>query len=376
MKKIVPILFILFALSCGEKEPTKDELRTSLQEKKRMFEQLQQEIDSLENLVAGFQTDRPVKLVSVSTQSISFSKFEHLFNATGSVEAVQTAYISPEINGQISQVHVSDGEHVKKGQLLVSLNAKVLKNTLLELKSNLKLAETIYQKQKGLWEQKIGSEIQFLEAKNQKESLENKIVTLQSQLDMAQVKAPFSGIVDHVYFKKGELVAPGQRLIDLVNLNKLYVNAEISETFLPTINSGSPVEIQFSSYPDIHIRTSVKRISHIINPKNRTFKVQMEIENRHNKLKPNMLAIISMKDFVSEKAIVVPSIAVKEDSKGMFLFVATEKAGRTIAEKIYVKTGFSQGDKTMITSGLSLGQQVIIEGYSLVKNGSNIQIVQ
>ncbi len=311
----------------------------------------------------------------VTVKPMSYETFEHFFSANGMVEAVHDAFISSETSGQIKTIHVTEGQRVKKGRLLVSLNSDITESAIAEVKTGLELARTVYEKRKGLWEKNIGSEIQYLEAKANKESLENKLKTLEAQLDMAKIKAPISGIVDQIFRKEGELAIPGVQLIQLVNLDKVYVNADVSETYLAKINNDDLVEVGFPSYPGLTVETTIHRTGQVVKTKNRTFLVQVLLDNKDEKLKPNMVAVIKMKDFSADSALVVPSIIIKNDLKGTYLYV-TEKQedGKLVARKTYVTPGMSEGSRTLIPQGLTPGQQVIIKGYNLVKNGMEVEV--
>ncbi len=310
--------------------------------------------------------------LKVTTEKILFQKFEHYFEINGSVEAEKSAFVSPETNGQIKKIHVKEGDRVRKGDLLVELNTKILENSLEEIKTALELSKIIFKKQDELWKQKIGSEIQYLQAKNQKESLERKLETLESQLDMGKVKAPISGIIDDIFLKKGEMAAAGMQLIQLINLRSVYVNADVSESYLSKIKKGDLVNLNFPSYPDFNKNAKIYRIGNFINPSNRTFKIEIRLENRDEKLKPNLLAMLKIKDFYEEKAILIESEIIKKDAKGEYLYVKTKNNNKYFAKKTYIETGVSDNEKTMITKGLQVNQEVIKDGYNIVKDGMEI----
>jgi membrane fusion protein (multidrug efflux system) len=311
--------------------------------------------------------------VLITVKKMAYEPFNHYFLANGTVEAVEDAFISPEINGQIKKIHVREGQRVKAGELLVSLSSDIIQSSIAEVKSSLALAETVYNRRKGLWEKKIGSEVQYLEAKTNKEALENRLKSLEAQLDMAQIKAPIDGIVDEVSRKEGELAVPGLQLIRLVNLKTVYVNADVSESFLPRISKGDPVQVSFPTYPDWTIDTVIYRTGNVIKEQNRTFLVQVKIDNNEEKLKPNIIAVLKMKDFSAEAALVVPSIIVKNDLNGTYVYVTEENEGKLLARKVYVTPGMSESGDTMIEKGLQPGQEVIVEGYNLVKNGMPVK---
>ena len=358
MRRILIVLLVIGALYACDSKQTDDDAKN---------EELTTANPGTAKIEAG---------MLVTVKKLSYEKFDHYFLVNGSLEAVNDAFISPEINGQIRKIHVKEGQRVKEGELLVSLNSDVTESAIAEVKTGLELARTIYKKRKGLWEKKIGSEVQYLEAKTNKESLENKLETLNAQLEMAKIKAPISGIVDRIFRKEGELAIPGMQLIQLVNLKKVYVNAEVSEAYISKVGKGNAVEVTFSSYPELTMETRIHRTGNVVNPTNRTFLVQLLLDNREEKLKPNMMALLKMKDFSADAALLVPSVIVKNDLKGSYLYVVqtNEKEGKRVAKKTYVETGMSEGGKTMITRGLEPGQQVVVKGYNLVKNGMRIKI--
>lgn len=320
------------------------------------------------------QEDHSGAELLVNVQDLANEKFEHFFQANGTVEAVKEAFISPETNGQIKKIHVNEGQRVNKGHLLVSLNSDIIRSSIDEAKTQLELAQTIYKRQKGLWDQKIGSEVQFLQAKTNKESLENRLKSLEAQLEMSEISAPVSGIVDDITLKEGELAMPGVQLLRLVNLGKVYINADVSEAYIAKVRNGDNAEVTFPSFPNLKIDTLVHRVGHVVKSANRTFLVQLLLDNNEELLKPNMIAVIRLRDFVAESALAVPSIVIKNDLEGSYLYILDEEDGKTIARKIYVETGMSEGSRTMVTKGLKPGQKVIVEGYHLVKNGMHVKL--
>ncbi len=321
-------------------------------------------------------TINKVKIFPVKVQQLKKDTFIHYFEATGNVLAVQSAYISPQANGQITKIYVEEGDHVSQGQIIAELNASVLKSSISEVETQLALAETTYKKQKELWDQKIGSEIQYLQAKTQKEALEKKLTTLNDQLTLTKVTAPFSGIVDNIQINEGEIAAPGKQICELINLNKIKVIADISESLLSKIHKGDEVKITFPDYNGKTIVSEVYRIGNIINATNRTFKVEIRFSNPNNEIIPNMIATILMKDFESDTALTVPSIVIKKDFEKDFLFIATKENGQWIAKKRNITSGISYKDNTLITKGLSEGEYVIVEGYNMITNGSIVKLVK
>lgn len=360
-------------MSCQPKDELK-ELQSQLDKKKMELSNLKLEVKNLQITIDDLDTLKVNKGIAVNTLAIHPIKFEHFFHANGSFEAVDYAYISPETSGQVTEILVKEGSQVKKGQLLAKLNTDILENTIRELKTALELATIVYQKQKELWNKKIGSELDYLRSKNDMQRLEDQLKTLESQLDMAIITSPINGVVDLIAPKVGELAMPGQLMMQVVNLDEFYLNVEVSEAYLPYLKKGDPVVVHLMAYGDEYLEASIYRIANIINRENRSFKVKIKVDNENNRIKPNMLAEVKFKDFENDAAIVVPSIIVKKDFKGNYLFVSQEIDGKQIAKKTYVETGKSRANETMIISGLKIGDQVIVGGYNKVVEGSLLSI--
>lgn len=375
MKKILSIaLIILIAASCGPAEEdgsVKEQIKTYKDE----VSQLNIKIRELEQQLLESGEAAEGYLTPVTVRELTEKPFRHYFQVSGNVDAVDKAYISPEINGQIKQVLVREGEYVKKGQLLAKLNTSITENTIEEVKTQLELAITLYEKQKQLWDKNIGSEVQYLQAKNNKEGMENKLQTLEAQLDMAYIKSPIEGIVDVIDIEEGELAMPGMQLMQVVNLNKMKILAEVSEKYLPVIQKGDMVEVSFPTYPEIELNVAVLRTGNVINLGNRTFPVELRIDNIEGKFKPNILALLTFLDFNKEDALVIPSIIIKKDIRGEYAYIAREHEGAQHAKKVYITTGRSYNDETLVLEGLNAGDKVIIEGYSLVTDGTEVNVM-
>ena len=376
MKRIsVIMLGVALMVGCTSTE-TPEAIKLQISGLKDKALEINNQIKELENKLAKMDDDNHVNgLVPVHVKNMQEESFEHYFLANAKVEMAEEALIRPEGSGHIKKIHVTKGQRVAKGDLIVSLNTSILENSIAEVKLGLDLATKVYDKQKALWEQNIGSEIQYLEAKNNKERLEYSLKSLQAQLDMSLVKAPFSGIVDDIYSKEGELASPSAPLVYLVNLDKLKIEADVTENILTKIHVGDMVTIKFPTYSDIVLNAPIKRIGNAIDQKTRTIKVEIWLDNVRGQIKPNQIAMLSIKDFESKNALVVPSIVLKQDSKGTFLFVASKnEAGKTVATKTYVETSLSYNDRTMVTKGLDKGQQVITAGFNQIGNGSLIEV--
>lgn len=376
MRTTILLFAVLLGLiSCGGK-PTLEEQKATLEAKKVELAKLQNEILKLEEaLLAADSTilDKKEIGILVAVKQVAPEKFEHHFLVNGSIEAVEQANVSTEQGGQIKQITVKEGDRVSAGSVLVKLNTSVFQKNLEEIDNGIELAQTLYDKQARLWEQKIGSEIQLLEAKNRLESLQKKRETVTSQMAMSTIKAPFNGVVDRIYQKEGELAAPGQPILTLVNMSEMKVKADVSENYVQAVKANAEVEIDFPSF-GIKTTAPIRTVSNIINSSNRTFSVEARVSNASGMLKPNGVAVLKIIDFKNDTALVVPALSISKDAKGDFLFVVRAGENGDISSKTYVKTGRTSGGNTRILEGLKSGDRVIVEGYNEVANGDHVRI--
>ena len=374
MKYWTLAVLVLFLASCSNQE-TEQSIRDQITTYKKDVNLLNQKIAELEKKLGSMNSGEiNADKIPVDVMAVSYEPFNHFIQVSGTAEAVKEAYISPEVGGQIREIYVSEGDFVERGKLLAKLNTEINESSIADMQSSLDLATVVYEKQKRLWEKGIGSEIQYLNAKNNKESLEQKMVTLRAQLDMAMLKSPVSGVVDEIYRKKGELASPGFQLMRIVNLEEIYINADVSETYLSQVNEGEIVQVEFPVYPDMKLEVPIYRKGNVINPNNRTFTVQLKLKNPDRLLKPNILSVIRINDFSADSAVVIPSVLIKQDITGSYLYTIQQSEGKWIAKKVYVTTGKSYLDKTMVITGLQAGQRIIVQGYNLVSDGSEVYV--
>jgi len=367
---------ILLLISCAPQK-NEDAIKKEITELELQVKDINAQIENLKDqLPVDSLKLESESLIAIEIKALTHEPFYHFFEANGAVEAVQDAFISPQSSGQIKEIYVKEGQRVSKGKLLVSLDTRIIDSSIEELENALELAKKIYNKQKTLWDQNIGSEVQFLEAKNARESLEKKMATLNAQKELALVRAPFSGVVDEIFSKKGELASPGMRLLQLVNLDKIKINANVSEAYLSKIAVGDFVDLNFPACPECDSRLPVSRIGNTVNIENRTFRVEVEMNNTKEKLKPNILSIMKINDYYTDTALVVPSIIVKQDIKGSFLYLAKEHDGSMVAQKTYVEQGISYENNSTIVSGLSIDDKVIVSGYNMLSNGVGVRLLK
>jgi len=259
-------------------------------------------------------------------------------------------------------VNVSEGQYVKRGQLIATTDMVTLEKQISEIQTSLALAKTVYERQQRLWDQNIGSEMQYLEAKANKERLEKSLETLNSQVSKKYVYAPISGYVDKEFLKQGEMASPGMPIVQILNTSKIKVEAELQESLLGKIKSGEYVDVIFPALEDT-VKSRVTMIGRTIDPANRTFKIEVGMDSRRGKLKPNLLAEIMINDYVQKDALTIPINCIQEEVSGKkYVYRAVDVDGKTLAEKTYVQMGESADSDIIITLGLNPGDRVITDG--------------
>ena len=319
------------------------------------------------------------KLLLVTTIEASAQHFDHFLDLQGDVMTKQNVLIYPEMAGTLLEVLVSEGQQVRKGQILARIDDGGMGNQLEQLKTQAALAKTTYERQKRLWAEKIGSELQFLEAKTNYEATENAVLQAQSQLAKSVIRAPFSGIIDDVIQDQGTVVSPGTgvAVFRIVNLGNMYIEVNVPERYLQDVTRGKEVRVYFPVLRDSVI-TEVRQTGNFINPANRSFKIEIPVPNTKGNIKPNLTARVSINDYTNEEAILIPQSVISENSIGQqYIYKAGDLEDNLAnAEKQVVTTGRTQGDLVEITSGLNAGDQVIVEGARNVREGQKIQLIQ
>jgi len=372
----VAILSLSFFSSCGEKEPkTPEEKKATLEKKRSELMELQGEIAQLEDALGeAAKQENPSKLIE--TTPVKSETFNHYIEVQGTVESDKNVTILPEMPGTIISLKVKEGDKVSAGQVIATLDAGTFNKQVAELQTQLSLATTVYEKRKRLWEQKIGSEIEYLQSQNQKESLENSIATLKEQMRKSVVTSPISGTIDEVYVKQGEQANPAMPIARVINVSDVQLVADVSENYLSSVKKGDQVKIFFSAL-GTEMEQKVTFVGQTINTANRTFKVQIDLPNKDGKIKPNLVGTVKINDFQQEGAITVPTNLIQIGTDGSkFLYVVKEEGGKKIAKKVVVKTGMSYEGSTIVTQGLSATDEVISKGYNEVVDGENVRFIK
>lgn len=313
----------------------------------------------------------------ITTLTIKEEAFNHFLEIQGNVKTKQNIVLYPEFSGTLTRVYVKEGQKVNKGQTLAKIDDGGLSMQLSQAKTQAALAKTTYERQKRLWDQKIGSEIQFLQAETTFKATQDAVRQLESQLGKTFVKAPFSGIIDDVISDEGSVVAPGQSaLLRIVNLNNMYIEAEVPESHLPNVTKGKTVEVSFPALGKT-IQNSIRQVGHFINPNNRAFKIEVGVPNIDGDIKPNLTGKLKINDYTNSKAILIPQSIISENSIGeQYVFIVDgvndNKVGK--AKKTIITTGKTQGDFIEVLTGLEAGNFVIKEGARSVQDEQEIEI--
>lgn len=363
--------FLLILASCGDKSDLSSK-KEKLAELRSKAKEINSEIKELETQIASLDTTAAAaanrNAVLVNLKDLTPREFVHEIEVRGSVASRTNVMLSAEMGGRVTSVRVTEGDRVTKGQVLVTLDNEVLQNSINELKTSLELAEAVYERQANLWEKKIGTEIQYLEAKNRVESLQSRLNTSYSQLAQSIVKAPFSGSVDQVPARTGEIIQPGTPLIHIVNQDNMYIDASVSERYSAALKVGDPVTVSFPIF-NKSLSSEITAISEVINEENRTFNIEVRLPKTDFSLKPNQVVILEMIDYRNPSTIVVPTEVILTDAQGKYLYTAESSNGTTRAHKAYVTAGMSQDGMTEIIEGLNASDVLIVEGYREVNEG-------
>lgn len=382
------LLTALICISCGDARQTSVEdviargdltaIRTKRSEISTQQKALDQQLKLLDSTIASLDTDENLPLVT--TLVARKENFNHFLELQGDVMTKQNVLIYPEMAGTLVKVYVKEGQKVQKGQLLAVIDDGGMGSQLEQLKTQAALAKTTFERQNRLWDQKIGSEIQYLQAKTNYEASENAVNQAQSQLGKSTIRAPFSGILDDIIKEQGTVVSPGpgSEIFRIINLSDMYIEVEVPERYLGSVKNGKEVQVYF---PIIHdsLVTKVRTTGNFINPNNRSFSIEIPVTNKNPNIKPNLTAKVRINDYANEDAILIPLSIISENSEGdQYVYTATqtEDSNTAVAKRIIITTGQSQGSLIEVLEGISDGDQIIREGARSVKDGQKVEILK
>jgi len=363
---MILIVLLIVAVSCG----TTDK-KAKLEKLKKEHDKIALEIADLEKELNPQGTNTAT---AVSIQSLVNQPFEHYIEVQGRIDGNENIGVSPRSPGVVTKILVREGEYVKKGQVLAELDADVLKRNLKDLETQLAYVTDLYEKQKSLWDQKIGSEKQYLDAKNAKESVQNKLDALKEQINMSNIAAPIDGTVEDIPIKVGQMASSSspQPAFRIVNFSKAKAVADVGEANSSKIKTGDQVKVFLPDF-DQELTQKVTFASKFINPTNRTFVVEVELPAENNLFRANMIAIIRIKDYTNSATIAIPQNYIQSSGdEGLYVFLAKDENGKKVAKKSFIKTGVTYNGLTEIKSGLIEGDKIITAGYKDLYDGQII----
>ena len=387
MKKIVSLLlFALLIISCGGGSDSVEAVieGNDLEKIRAKRAEITEELKAVEAQVALLDAaiaslDKSAKLPLVTTMQAKSEKFLHYLELQGDVMTDQNVLVYPEMAGTLYRVYVKEGQRVGKGQLLASIDDGGLSSQLAQLQTQAALAKTTFERQKRLWDQNIGSEIQYLEAKAQYEAQENAVRQLESQVAKSSIRAPFSGIIDDVIKDQGTVVSPGpgSEVFRIVNLSNMYVQVEVPEAHLANVTPGKLVEVYFPVL-GTSVQTKIRQTGNFINPGNRSFSVEIPVPNKDGAIKPNLTAIAKINDYSNDEAILIPQSVISENATGQqYVYLIKENGSETevVSKKTIIQLGKTQGDYVEVLSGLSEGDSIIVEGARSVRDNQQVKVL-
>ena len=375
MKHLFSLLILSLVLSCGTSDKESQSLTDLKTKKAALKEQMDRMGTELKEIeIAISELDTLKKLMSVTSIKVEVKDFNHYVEVQGTVKADQTIDLHAEMGGTVTAILVKEGQKVSKGQLLATLDSDVIDNSVLQLDTQLALATTTFERQARLWEQNIGSEIQYLQAKAQKEGLENSVKSLKAQARKMKIIAPFSGIIDQIYAKTGELTSPQKPFLKLVNLSKVYVESEVTETYLNSIKKDTKVLLNFRSI-GTSVEASVSQVGNFINPSNRSFKMRIDLKNPNNELKANLLADIKINDFKANGTVIPTRLIQRDRDNKTFVYTIEPKENNHKVIKTYVTEVMNYDNQSYISDGLVPNSILVDKGARLVNNNEEVTLV-
>jgi RND family efflux transporter MFP subunit len=369
---------LLLSVACADQtvkptsELTLEEQKLRLKEKKDELSALQEEIDELQNKIVAQSPELQEKAKLVDTLLINKQDFKRYIDIQGRVVADDIVNVVSETAGRILNITAKEGDYVSKGQVIANIDLESLSKQKIELETALSLAVDMHDRQKRLWDQNIGSEVQYLQAKNSKERLEKSLETIDFQLTKSTVTAPISGSVDREILKAGEIASPGVPILTILNTRNLKVETDLPERFLTKLDRGDQVSINFPSIEQ-EMNGRVAMLGRTIDPANRTLKVDIKPAKYHKLLKPNLLAEIKVEELSIDDVVVIPSVYLLQQVDGQeYLYTVKEENNKFRAEKTYVTTSESSADGIIITEGLESGDIIVSKGARNISDGDLI----
>jgi len=368
-KSVIFLMLVIAAVACNKPADKKTELAGL----KKQHDELSVKIKALETELQVNDTTKVSKTTAVSITEAKPAEFNHYLEVQGKVDGEDNIAVSAQMAGSITAVFVKEGDPVRKGQVLAQIDNAVMMQQIASTKQQYDFASNMFAKQKALWDQQIGSEVQYLTSKNTKENLEKALATLNDQLEMTRIKSPINGSVEEVNLKVGQLASPGQPAVRVVNFSSVKVVAEIAEAYAPKVKPGNKVVVFFPDF-NTEIASTVRFTSKYINPINRTFQSEVRLGPSKVEYRANMMAVVKINDYRNPSAFTVPVTLIRETQAGKYIYVAKEESGKLVARRLPVTVGNTYNGLAEITAGITLGEKIITTGFNSLIDGELIQV--
>jgi len=367
-KPIIILTLIVLAVACSKPADTKTELANL----KKQYESLGVKIKALETELKVNDTTKNQKVDYVAVTEAKLAQFDHYIEVQGKVDGEDNIAVSAQMAGTITSLYVKEGDAVKKGQVLAQIDNSLLIQQIENMKQQVAFFTNLYIKQKALWDQQIGSEVQYLSAKNNKEDFETRLAGLNDQMEMTRIKSPINGTVEEVNLKVGQLASPGLPAVRVVNFSSAKIMAEIAEAYAPKVKPGNKVIVFFPDF-DTELTSSIRFTSKYINPVNRTFQTEIKLGASQVVYRANMMAVVKINDYHNPSTFTVPVSLIRETPDGKYIYVAKEENGKLIARRLAIKVGSTYNSLAEITSGIAAGDKIITTGYNSLVEGQIIK---
>lgn len=358
---------IVMMVGCSAKTDDSSQLQQLLSERGKLDNQIK-EIE--QRMKAGGENGGAAHIPSVTAEIVKQEQFSYFVKVRGKVESDNNIFVPAQRPYLVTRILVKEGEYVKSGQLMAELDNESIRQSVKELENGLELAQTLYDRQKNLWDKNIGTEIQYLQAKNRLDDLQIKMKNLNTELEKTRIYSPIDGVVDHIVIKEGEAATPNAGAIRVANFTGLKIKAKLAENFINKVNKGDIVSV-FFPITDASLDTKITAVSNVIDPQNRTFDIEILLPD-DKRINPNMQAILTIKTYENPEAIVVPMNALQKTDNEIFVFVAVKKNDQWIAELRNVTPGLFYENQIEITSGLNTEDVLITFGLNNVTLGEPV----
>jgi membrane fusion protein (multidrug efflux system) len=366
MKFYLPLTLLAFLAACSSENGNKE--LAELIEKR---EQLKTELAEINEKISELDTSGNENLPIVFTVKSEQVFFEHYFEVQGNLKSDKNIVLTAEMSGIIRNINVKEGQYVQTGEVIATVDASILESNMKELEERIELAKYVFEKQESLYKQGVGTEPEYKQAKSNYEALKKNMESLKTQKGKSYIRAPFSGYIDEVFPAEGELAGPATPVVRLVNNKEMKVVAQVSEAYIPSLNSKNKVNIIFPAIGDTLQNIVIKRRGMYVNPTNRTINVEIPVDNPKESFLPNLIALVQVRDYYDSTAVVLPSNVVLEDSKGRtFVYVLNDQTAR----KTEISVGKSYNGLTEILSGLKAGETVVSDGARKLTDGKKVEV--